>query len=437
MPNPPKSLPRAPSPFPAYYEHRNGHYLLDAEHGWTQFGKDDIRQHMRSCGWDDNRDARTKLSKLDKEILRIQTINKVDHAGPVAGHRKGLATMGGCRILVTNTFTPLTPRPGEWPLWKACTGNLLGRVDPLQVSIFYSWCQVYLRSLETGIFMPGQVIFFVGPHNCGKSFVQNMLTMLFGGRSANPWQWISGATEFNSEMFGSEHLQIEDPPVSRISDRLDFSSKIKQLTVNQIQPCHGKCRDIVTVQPHWRVTGSVNDEPYNIRAIPPIDDSTSDKIDIFKCAANSIPCTSNVIEEREKFRLAVEDELPAFAYFLLNEWHIPDALKSGRFGITHYQHPELLSEINSNSPEFDLLSTIDENGIFEKDKWVWVGTVKDLCNSFRTCDDGEAQKLASSERSLALKLASLARKYPLRCQFKKSNGKRLWIIYKDELGEAS
>jgi hypothetical protein len=243
---------------------------------------------------------------------------------------------------------------------------------------------------------------------------------------------MSGATEFNSELFGAEHLQIEDPPVNRISDRLDFSARIKQLTVNEIQPCHGKNRDIVTIQPHWRVTGSINDEPYNVRAVPPIDDSTSDKIDIFKCAPNSIPCTSNLIHEREKFRLAVLAELPAFTHFLTHTWTIPDALKSGRFGVTHYHHADLLAEINSNSPEFDLLTTIDAIKMFEKGKGCWVGTVKQLATLLLNCyDDNEARRLGQSERSLALKLASLARKYPQRVHPKRTKTERLWIIYKD------
>jgi hypothetical protein len=436
---PPQTPPRH---FPAYYDHRAGHYLLDATHGWTQLGKEDLMQHLRLAGWCDERRNNTKhLSSLDYELIRIQTENKIDYAGPVAGYRKGLYTMGGSRVLVTRAFAPITPtaNPTPFPLIEQIIHNLLARIDPLQRDILYSWLHVYLRCLATGYFMPGQIIFLIGPHDCGKSFLQqNIITPLFGGRSANPWPYMSGATEFNSELFGAEHLQIEDPPVNRISDRLDFSARIKQLTVNEIQPCHGKNRDIVTIQPHWRVSGSINDEPYNVRAVPPIDDSTADKIDIFKCAANSIPCTSNLIEEREKFRLAVLSELPAFAHFLLHTWAIPEVLKSGRFGVTHYHHADLLAEINSNSPEFDLLTTIDAIGIFEKGKGCWVGTVKQLATLLCDCfNDNEARRLGQSERSLALKLASLARKYSQRVQFKKSNGKRLWIIYKSELSDGS
>jgi len=426
----PKDLTLPPT-FPAYYDHRRGNYLIDSRHGWTQLSKEDLLLHMRSQGYDHNR-ANGELSLLEVELLKLQIHNKIDFSGSVAGHKKGIVTMGGSRVLVTQGYREIIPVRKPWPLFEQFLVNLFDRIDKAQKPIFYSWCQVYLRSLHANIFMPGQALVLAGPHKCGKSFLQNLLTHLFGGRSANPWPYMSGSTEFNSELCAAEHLQVEDPAVSKLSDRLDFSARIKQLTVNEIQPCHGKNRDIITIQPRFRLSISINDDSYNVRAVPPMDDSTADKFDIFRCAQNSVPCDSNDPEVREKFRLAIIDELAGFAWFLLNEWRIPVELQSGRFGVTHYHQPEILDEINSQSPEFDLLNLFDENPhcFFKDSRTPWTGSTKRLCSKFSDIGlDHEAQKLSKSERTVGLRMASLARKCPTRVHYKRTETSRYWIVY--------
>lgn len=427
-------LPSYPYPFPAFYDHLKGTYLLDTDSGWVQLGKEDIRLHMSQAGWDNRKDS-NRLSILDRELMRIQIEQKIDYSGPVAGHKKGLIVMGGSKVLVTRSYQPGHAEKGDWSLINTIIENLLGRVDPLQVSTFYSWCKVYLESLRDNVFVPGQAMILAGPHDCGKSFLQNSLTVLFGGRSANPWPYMSGRTEFNSDLFGAEHMQVEDPPVSLLSDRLDFAARIKQFTVNEIQPCHGKNRDIVTIQPRWRLTISINDEPYNLRAIPPIDDSTSDKVIIFKCAKDSIPWHAESSNKREAARLIVLSQIPAFAFFLLNEWVIPPSIFSGRFGVTHYHHSDILTEITNNSDDLDLLRFLQELGDFSEGQWQ--ATLREIRTRFRTCGDEDAKALAERQRSFELKLSYLAKRFPEIIRRKHLSHSRLWCISKEKGSEDS
>src|SRR5688572_21840534 len=196
--------------FPAYFDHRKGRYLMETKHGWAQFSKEDLQLYLLNLDLVASR-AKGEISDIEWQILRIQTHNKIDHAGPVAGHKKGLVTMGGSRVLVTQSYEDLVPVNTPWPLLSEFLTALSDRINPKQKPIFFSWCQGYLKALRAGIFMPGQALVLAGPHQCGKSFLQNRLTRLFGGRSANPWPYLSEATEFNSELFGAEHLQVEDP----------------------------------------------------------------------------------------------------------------------------------------------------------------------------------------------------------------------------------
>ena len=59
----------------------------------------------------------------------------------------------------------------------------------------------------------------------GKSRLQNLITPLLGGRVANPYHYMTGKSNFNSELFGAEHLMIEDEPAStRIEARRNTGS---------------------------------------------------------------------------------------------------------------------------------------------------------------------------------------------------------------------
>lgn len=424
MPN----IPRHPLPFPAYYDHARNVYLVEADHGWTQFVKEDLKLQMIEAGW--NHDENVSLTELNIELLRLQRANKIDYAGPVAGFRCGIYTMNGMRVLITQSYVPVAVKQGEWKTIKRLVENLFSRIDHVQTEIFYSWCQVYLKSLKANASMPGQALFLAGPRGCGKSFLQNLLTMLFGGRSGNPWPYMSGETVFNSELFGKEHLMMEDPPVTKLKDRLEVGARIKQFTVTEQKSCHPKGRVMIMLPSRWRLTCSINDEPYNLRAIPPLDDSTADKISILRCHGDSVECRSSDLEVRSEFRKQIESELGAFAHFLLNEWEIPEKLRDGRYGVVHYHNPDILKEIEENSPEFDLLQTFDENNIFEH-RGCWTGTSKQLANKLMEyVGDPDAIRFSKSSRSLSLKLASLAGKYPERVVYKPIRNKRLWIITK-------
>ena len=62
--------------------------------------------------------------------------------------------------------------------------------------------------------------------------LQNILTVILGGRAAKPYQFMTGGTGFNSDMFGAEHLMIEDEsPSTDMRARRAFGAQIKNMTV--------------------------------------------------------------------------------------------------------------------------------------------------------------------------------------------------------------
>ena len=62
--------------------------------------------------------------------------------------------------------------------------------------------------------------------------------------------------------------------------------------------------------------------------LPPLDDSLADKLIIFKIEHRAVPAEIDTqsLEGRKAFRQRLSAELPAYVYFLLNDWKIEPAV---------------------------------------------------------------------------------------------------------------
>lgn len=86
--------------------------------------------------------------------------------------------------------------------------NLFGKS---QLAYFLAWLKIAVTTLRSGERRKDQAVFLCGEHDCGKSFVQHyIITPLLGGREAYPYKYLNGDTQFNSELFASEHLVMDD-----------------------------------------------------------------------------------------------------------------------------------------------------------------------------------------------------------------------------------
>jgi hypothetical protein len=336
----------------------------------------------------------------------------------------------GRTILVTESPTLVEPVAGEFPLLRGILEGMFvdGTID--QRPFFLGWLKVALTCLRAGEFQPGQALVLAGPRDTFKSSLQNLLTVIFGGRSAKPYRYMADQTSFNRDLFEAEHLLIEDEVAStQMSHRRHFGAKIKEITVNETNSLHAKGRDALMLRPFWRITISVNDEPENLQILPPIDESLLDKLILLRVKTFTMPMPTATLQQRKILWTALIAELPAFLDFLL-EWEIPHALVSNRFGIVHYHHPALLAEIESLSPEFRLLSLIDLAVFGPFQHGGWQGTAEELHHllvesSYRTL----ARELLDWPNATGTYLGRLAHKRPERVASARTNTIRSWVIH--------
>ena len=367
------------------------------------------------------------LKAGDEILTESQKENWVDYAGPLAGRPVGLFfTPGGRRILITSAALPVKPKRMATPGLDKYFGELFGADQTPHV---LAWLKIALETLRKGSFRPGQLLVLAGPPGCGKSFFHVLCTQLFGGRSAKPYRYMTGRTNFNSDLAGAEHLIIEDENASAsITARREFGTAIKDWTVNEEISVHAKGREAITLGFFRRLTLSVNNEPENLMILPPMDGSILDKVMLFNCSPALLS------DDRWKNIEMLMTELPGLAYDL-ERLKIGRELRDARFGVRAFHNPELLEILTAISPEHRLENLIDEVLKWDKqpDKHCWRGTAEELERELRDSPFAFAvERLVYYSSAMGTYLARLARKNPERYSSVINRGRTQWLIKKGE-----
>jgi len=320
------------------------------------------------------------LSEAKRVMLHVRKHRSLDEVLPsLPGYQSRIYTLdSGERVLVKQAPKLIEPVAGEWPNMRALIeGQLdrreLGGID--QTPWFHSWCQVAADSIrrgEPGHWRQGHAMILAGPRGCGKNRLQEqVITPLLGGygRYCDPAKFLFESDEFNGDVFAAEHLMLSEIPTpsQRTVDRTSLAEKIKQVVANPSQRMRLMRTEPCSVSPYWRLTISVNDDPDKLRSLPIITADFGDKVLVFHCAAKPLPIiTTNSIENQHEFRRVMEEELPHYLHWLLNEWQIPEELKTyedgknaTRFGFREYHAPCIKDELFDDTPAAQLMSLID------------------------------------------------------------------------------
>lgn len=416
-----------------YYNAGGKTFLTRAEDGaWIPQSEAQVKRLLRSYGVDTSLPRGAKVSELDQTLIEIMHRFNVSYAGPLAGYSAGVVDVAGRRVLVTESPRLIDPEPGDWTILLTVLVGLLGEE---QLPYFFGWVKVATEALRAGKRIPGQALVMAGPKDCGKSLIQGLITLLLGGRAARPYDFMTGGTPFNAHLFGAEHLMVEDEvPSTDLRSRRAFGAQLKSVTVNLEQQCHAKQQTPLMLRPFWRLSVTLNDEPENLMALPPLDESIIDKVILLRARQQAMPMPTGSLDEREAFWNQLVSDLPAFLHYLAT-WTIPAGMRSQRFGVTHYHHPELLDALSELSPEHRLLSLID-GYLLDGGRDQWAGTSEDLERALTGSDSDcrhEASRLFTFNTAAGTYLGRLARRFPRRVQSERRHEARIWTILNSEL----
>jgi len=417
-------------PFEVWYYSALGKFLIKDSRGkYIYISREALKIKITRCGFKARTQDGEDVSQRDAMIDDIMTTYNVDHVGELAGYKAGVHTVNNAKILVTKSPIIIKGNKQPYPILSQIFEGMFNSEDALQLQIVYGWLKLARESVVNSNPTPGQCLVLAGPKNCGKSFFQDIVTELLGGRTGRPFSYMSGKTDFNSELFGAEHLVIADENSNRdMNSRRLFGSRIKDYTVNTSMHCHGKFREALTLTPCQRLTISLNDEDDNLLILPPIDESLSDKIILLKICVPEFPLDSSGVVNRQSLWETIKDELPGLIHYV-EQFKIPEELTDSRFGLKGFQHPILMEALEELNPEGKLLELIDQHLLSENTPWEGT-TIKleaELLDSYSDCRR-QAEKILKYPMAAKKYLMHLKKKHPNRISTRESNGKSLWVI---------
>jgi len=347
-------------------------YFLDTGAEFVPMDQRSVYRHCRSWG--------LAADEIDPLLCKVQTARFINYAGPLAGHRRGLHTADGKRLLATSSPIIISAKAGPRGTLRAVIDNLLGDADggTIQIYTFLAWLKVARESLLTGERRPGQALALAGPCGCGKSLLIDLIACALGGRRANPYPYFTGRTNFNADLAGAELLAVDDEAGSTdIRSRKALAANIKSCLFAGSVTIAGKFKTSFDFRPCWRMVLALNDEPEALLVLPPLTEDYSDKVTMLKCRKLPLPMPAHTMAERKKFFATLCGELPALLAWL-EAWEIPFELREERCGVLAYHHPDLLAALNELSPEGQLLGLIDTAHAGGTLALPWVGSAAEL-----------------------------------------------------------
>jgi len=405
---------------------------------FVEMGAAEVRRKLRVLGHRAKADPESgdPVSPIDRLLDAVTDTRDVDFAINIGGTAAGVYDLPGGRVLVRESPRLIVPVPGPMPIIEAFLRGLLAYDSVLH---FMAWLKVGYEALRAGQRRPGQALVLVGPPDCGKSRIQHQLiTPSLAGRHADPKSFFFGRTDFNSELIGAEHLLIEEVPSSnRHEDRTFFGERIKEVVANDTTRLHKKNQDAVTVEPFWRLSITLNDNPEKLRCLPPMTDDLAEKMIMLQArpAPEFWERFADAEDPRLAFREGVAREMPAFAAELL-AFVIPQSLAGRRYGVRSGIPEDIAQTLFEAEPEHHLLMLIDKD-LFPADRIggaePWRGDAEDLKQRL-SGDTSEVR--ASAVRLLGAYptacgqyLARLAAKFPTRFRRERTASKRGWCIH--------
>jgi hypothetical protein len=493
-----------------------GYFMPDPYKGeWMCLTESNLERWLQSFGLEKG-DARARqpIREVERIILWVQAHRKLDAVLNIAGHRPGVVSIRTLKVLVRKGPNLMPLLAGDWSMlrkmlegffWLPLEGpempsafkiyvkgkdrdhekeQAVWRVlcreieepdteaeceNPVpkkrwvldQTPVFYGWLKLALevyhrRAAGEDVMRNGQGMVIAGKPDGGKSLLQQyIITPMLGGRMAKPDDFLTGSTNFNSELFASEHLAMGDSPLStKMEDRLRFGEFIKMIVAEQWHRFHPKGKDAMIVNPVWRLSISINDDQDNIRSLPPVKEGVADKIHLLHVNAVEMPMRTTTLDEYRAFGRRIEEELPAFAHWLMNEWEMPEVLQGARFGMISIQAPDLMREMFEDSPSGEILELIDQArwevagerqnlwtyvrgrtevakfGDVDKMGCVWTGSsheLKALLTSDECSVSGDVRGMLKTMRIDRL-LGRLKKEEPNRVEQHRTKTARLWRV---------
>jgi uncharacterized protein DUF5906 len=283
-------------------------------------------------------------SEIDMVLLAAQAQNEVKAAVPLVHHKNRIAVINGEKFLNISEKSLVRPAesgdPKHFPFLYNFIHNIFDDPQEKQRESYLSWLRYAYKQALEGDPAQGQAVIIAGPVSVGKTFWNlRVLGTIFGG-SADPTEYLLGATNFNKDLAESYIWACDDSRVSSSwENKVHFANNLKKHVANPQIRCEGKFRDAVVVPWYGRIEATCNLNKSSLEIIPHLDSTIFGKLNLYQWRQWSAP----FLPAHGSDAVAIK-ELPSFLKWLL-EWVPPASVVADnpRFGVKHYHHPNLLA----------------------------------------------------------------------------------------------
>jgi hypothetical protein len=287
-------------------------------------------------------DEKGRKMVVSAVMKMIKSRNFCCWCGSLAGYDAGVYQSHGKQYLVTTSPTRLESEPGDWSTIRGILDAMFSiETDPHQMQSFLYSLAISRRKFFANQRDPGRCMVFAGPVQSGKTLLMDCIIVpLLGGRLSKCFKYMSGSTSFNSDLFSSEVLFIDDEAFSaRKNDTQQLEAQIKQVTATRWHRLEGKGVDALEFNPFWRLFICINDTPNGLAVLPYMVEGLRDKVNLYQIQrAPQVPSSDT---EKQLFLDRIEAELPYFAHYLEN-LEIPYDPNDSRNGVGVYHNPAII-----------------------------------------------------------------------------------------------
>jgi hypothetical protein len=406
-----------------YYYNQTDQTFHVLENGiWQVRDKESVARCLRVAGASGKVPKGETASQVDTLITSVERTKFVFGVAPFVNHPygkimyKGKPWINTAEIHCVKGVKGETGTPADFPeIWarlQAFTGK-----DALDT--FLTWHRRFWRSQRDYDNEMGQAIFLCGKANTGKTLIlTHLVTASVGGVASNPYDYFTGKTQFNAQLFASPVLMVNDeesPETQR--ERRALHAKIKSSVVNPTQMVHQKFRTPTMTEWCGRVLWSLNDDPGDTIQLPEIVPSNADKIMFFRLVDTGKPWPS-----RKETETTFARELPAYLWWLDNVYEPPKHLLEGplaRLGVQSYFDPLMRKYSLQNTDAYAVLELLREwiknDSFFFDDSGkptqedVWTGTSSELLTMMHAHDILKPLLQGVTAKNLPKSLESLSK----------------------------
>lgn len=409
---------------------------------WKNKSRADAILTLQNRGLNDKAQKGQTVSDAGRVLYFIQQENRVDGAAPLINYKPGIVEVGPRKILNVTTMQPFEPIKRDVSneecekLWlKQFLNGHFARPEGRPEDFFLSWLRRSYQSMYEYRRWMGQAVFLCGPADNGKTLLcLRIVAPLLGGRVANPFDYFTGDTNFNDDLFEAGLWAINDEESPRNEGvRQKFLSRVKASVVNPSHTYHPKFCSRISIDWTGRVFSTLNNDPASVGLLPEVCDNTQDKMHFFASREYSgVWDESHIIEER------LEKELPLFARWLLSTYTPPrDILIPSRMGMKSYFDPVILDLSRQQVHAYNLIELlavwVKLESYWTAEVKEWLGTPTDLLAQFSANDilapllrDWNVQKIAKS-------LTTLAKLKDSGVEFSDSTNERTFKLIREKL----